>query len=65
VAGWGIAQYPDLLVDEMTIEEAAGARSTLIGLMIVFGLAAVTAVPALLWLYTLVNREEWATTESH
>jgi cytochrome d ubiquinol oxidase subunit II len=65
VAGWGIAQYPDLLVDEMTIAEAAGARSTLIGLMIVFGLAAVTAVPALLWLYTLVNREEWATTESH
>jgi cytochrome d ubiquinol oxidase subunit II len=64
VAGWGIAQYPDLLVDQMTIEEAAGARATLIGLMIVFGLAAVTAVPALLWLYTLVNREEWAT-ESH
>ncbi|MGD9700893.1 MAG: cytochrome d ubiquinol oxidase subunit II [Acidimicrobiia bacterium] len=64
VIGWGISQYPDLLVDELTIADAAGARSTLLGLIIVFGLAAVTAVPALLWLYVLVNREEWATTES-
>ena len=60
VIGWGVGQYPDLLVDELTIADAAGARSTLIGLIIVFGLASVTAVPALLWLYVLVNRSEWA-----
>ncbi len=60
VIGWGVAQYPDLLVDELTIADAAGARSTLIGLIIVFGLASITAVPALLWLYVLVNRSEWA-----
>jgi cytochrome d ubiquinol oxidase subunit II len=60
VIGWGVGQYPDLLVDEMTIADAAGDRSTLIGLVIVFGLAAVTAVPALLWLFWLVNRTEWA-----
>lgn len=60
VVGWGVGQYPDLLVDEVTIAEAAGARSTLIGLIIVFGVAAVTAVPALLWLFWLVNRPEWA-----
>ena len=60
VIGWGVGQYPDLLVDELTIADAAGARSTLIGLIIVFGLASVTAVPSLLWLYVLVNRPDWA-----
>jgi len=60
VIGWGVGQYPDLLVDEMTLAEAAGARSTLIGLIIVFGFASVTAVPAMLWLFVLVNRPEWA-----
>jgi cytochrome d ubiquinol oxidase subunit II len=60
VAGWGIGQYPDLLVDSITIDDAAGARSTLIGLVIVFGLAAITAVPSLLWLYVLVNRPAWS-----
>lgn len=59
VIGWGVAQYPDLLVDEMTIDDGAGARSTLIGLVIVFVAAALTAVPALLWLFALVNQEEW------
>jgi cytochrome d ubiquinol oxidase subunit II len=51
VVGWGVGQYPDVLVDHATIAEAAGARSTLIGLIVVFALAAVTAVPALVWLY--------------
>jgi cytochrome d ubiquinol oxidase subunit II len=63
VIGWGVGQYPDLLVDELTIADAAGARSTLIGLIIVFGLASVTAVPSLLWLFWLVNRPDWAPTE--
>jgi len=60
VIGWAVAQYPDLLVDHVTLESAAGARPTLIGLVIVFAVAGVTAVPALLWLYVLVNRENWA-----
>jgi cytochrome d ubiquinol oxidase subunit II len=61
VVGWGVAQYPDLLVDEMTIAEGAGARPTLIGLIIVFCAAAVTAVPAMIWLFVLVNQDEWQT----
>ena len=61
VIGWGVAQYPDLLVDELTIDAGAGARPTLIGLVIVFGVAAVTAVPALIWLFVLVNQDEWQT----
>jgi cytochrome d ubiquinol oxidase subunit II len=60
VIGWGVAQYPDVLVDQLTIADGAGARSTLIGLLIVFGVAAVTAVPALVWLFVLVNRSDWA-----
>jgi cytochrome bd ubiquinol oxidase subunit II len=59
VVGWGVAQYPDLLVDELTIDAAAGARPTLIGLVIVFGAAAVTAVPAMIWLFVLVNQDDW------
>jgi cytochrome d ubiquinol oxidase subunit II len=59
VVGWGVAQYDWLLVDELTIDEAAGARSTLIGLVIVFGFAAITAVPAMIWLFVLVNQEAW------
>ena len=60
VIGWGVGQYPDILVDAVTIDEAIGARSTQIGLLVVFGLAAVTAVPSLAWLYVLVNRPDWA-----
>ena len=60
VTGWGVAQYPDVLIGHATIAEVAGARPTLIGLIIVFAIAAVTAVPALLWLYVLVDREKTA-----
>jgi cytochrome d ubiquinol oxidase subunit II len=60
VIGWGVAQYDWMLVDELTIDEAAGARPTLIGLIVVFGFAAVTAVPAMIWLFVLVNRDDWA-----
>ncbi|MFW2334970.1 cytochrome d ubiquinol oxidase subunit II [Ilumatobacter sp.] len=59
VIGWGVAQYDWMLVDELTIAEAAGARPTLIGLIIVFGFAAITAVPAMLWLFVLVNQDDW------
>jgi cytochrome d ubiquinol oxidase subunit II len=59
VIGWGVAQYDWILVDELTIADAAGARVTLIGLIIVFAAAAVTAVPAMIWLFVLVNQDEW------
>lgn len=65
VIGWGVGQYPDLLVDQITIEEAAGARPTLIGLVIVFAVAGVTAVPALVWLFVLVNSRAWTEEPAH
>lgn len=60
VVGWGVGQYPDILVDHAEIADVIGARATQIGLLIVFALAAVTAVPALVWLYVLVNGKRWA-----
>lgn len=59
VVGWGVAQYDWILVDEMTIVDAAGDRTTLIGLVIVFVGAAVTVVPAMIWLFVLVNQDQW------
>jgi len=60
VIGWGVGQYPNILVDHAEIDEVIGARPTQIGLIIVFGLAGVTVIPALAWLYVLVNGDRWS-----
>jgi cytochrome d ubiquinol oxidase subunit II len=60
VLGWGVGQYPWLLVDEVRIEDAAGADATLTGLLIAVGLAAVIVVPALGYLYWLTQSERWS-----
>ena len=59
VIGWGVAQYPAMLVDVADIDELAGARATLVALVAVFVLAALVVVPALVWLYILVERPAW------
>jgi cytochrome d ubiquinol oxidase subunit II len=56
VGGWGVAQYPWLLTDTMTIEAAAGARSTLTALLVVAGLAVVVVLPPLAYLLVLTQR---------
>ena len=55
VAGWGLAQYPWILVDAARLDEVAGARATLWSLVGVFGVAAITVVPALGYLYWLTQ----------
>lgn len=60
ISGWGVAQYPWLLVDELTIEEAAGAPATLSGLLIVVVLAGVVVLPALVYLFWLTQSERWS-----
>lgn len=62
VSGWGLGQYPWILVDHMTIGEAAGARATLQGLVVAVGLAAVIVGPALLYLFRLTQSKEWGGT---
>lgn len=56
VVGWGVGQYPWLLVDELTIADAAGARATLWGLVIAFLAATVLVVPPLGYLLWLTDR---------
>ncbi|HEV7761927.1 MAG TPA: cytochrome d ubiquinol oxidase subunit II, partial [Acidimicrobiales bacterium] len=56
LAGWGVAQYPWLLVDQLDLVGAAGADATLWGLVVAFALAGVTAVPALVYLYWVTQR---------
>ena len=58
-SGWGVAQYPWLLVDEVTISDAAGATATLWGLLVVVVLAGVIVLPALTYLFRLTQSETW------
>jgi hypothetical protein len=44
--GWGVAQYPYLLPQSLTIKEGAGASGTLTGVLIVFGVAIVVVLLA-------------------
>jgi cytochrome d ubiquinol oxidase subunit II len=59
VSGWGVGQYPWLLVDEVRIADAGGADATLVGLLVAAGLATVIVVPALAYLYSLTQSTEW------
>ncbi|MCW2794560.1 cytochrome d ubiquinol oxidase subunit II [Nocardioides sp.] len=59
VLGWGVGQYPWMLVDEVSIADAAGASATLAGLLIVVALALVVVVPALAYLFLLTQTEPW------
>ena len=62
ITGWGMGQYPWLLVDQVTINDAAGADATLAGLLVVVGLAGVIVLPALGYLLWLTQSEEWTHT---
>jgi cytochrome d ubiquinol oxidase subunit II len=60
VVGWGVAQYPWLLTDQLRIAAAAGAHATLVGLLVVVGVASVVVVPALAYLFSLTQSQGWA-----
>ncbi|MCP2277880.1 cytochrome d ubiquinol oxidase subunit II [Nocardia amikacinitolerans] len=64
VIGWAVAQTPWMLVDEMLIADAAGARSTLVALLVVVALAAVTVLPALAYLFWLTQTDAWSRDET-
>jgi cytochrome d ubiquinol oxidase subunit II len=56
LAGWAFAQYPYVLVPEVTIEEAATGRATLVAMLVALVGGAVLLVPALVYLYVLFQR---------
>jgi cytochrome d ubiquinol oxidase subunit II len=60
LAGWGVAQYPWVLLDAATIEEVAAGRATMWALVITFGIAAVTVLPALGYMLLLTQRQAWS-----
>jgi cytochrome d ubiquinol oxidase subunit II len=60
IVGWGAAQYPWLLVDEVTIAEAAGAPATLRALLLVAALAGAIVIPPLVYLFRLTQTEAWS-----
>lgn len=60
ILGWGVAQYPWLLVDEVTIAEAAGAPATLRALLVAVALAGIIVLPALGYLLWLTQSEAWS-----
>jgi cytochrome d ubiquinol oxidase subunit II len=56
VWGWAVAQYPYLLPEKLTISEGAAPSEVLTGVLIVFGVAVALVLPALVLLFTLVQR---------
>jgi cytochrome bd ubiquinol oxidase subunit II len=54
--GWGVAQFPYLLPEQLTISDGAASSATLTALLIVFGAAVALVLPALGLLYTLTQR---------
>jgi cytochrome d ubiquinol oxidase subunit II len=62
ILGWGVGQYPWMLVDQLTINDAAGAHATLTALLVVAALAAVIVLPPLSYLLWLTQTEKWSRT---
>jgi cytochrome d ubiquinol oxidase subunit II len=62
VTGWGVGQYPWILVDQLTINEAAGAPATMAGLLLVVALAVLLILPAFAYLLWLTQSERWSET---
>ena len=56
VVSWGLAQWPYLLPETLTVEDAAAPSGTLTALVVAVVLAAVIVLPAFVLLYVLVQR---------
>jgi cytochrome bd ubiquinol oxidase subunit II len=54
VLGWAVAQSPDLLPGELTLEQAAAPDATLVAVLISVGVGMIVLVPSLVYLYRLV-----------
>ena len=56
VWAWGVAQRPDILPGQLTIDQAAAPDSTLTALFVVFGAALIIVLPAFALLFNLHQR---------
>jgi cytochrome bd ubiquinol oxidase subunit II len=55
--GWAVAQYPYVLPPYLTIDQAAAPRTTLVATLVTLIVGGAILVPALVYLYTLFQRE--------
>jgi cytochrome d ubiquinol oxidase subunit II len=55
VAGWGLAQRPNILPG-LTVDEAAASRSTIVAVLVSVAIGAVVVIPSLAFLFGLVLR---------
>jgi cytochrome d ubiquinol oxidase subunit II len=65
VIAWGVAQWPYLLPTSLKVSQAAAPSGTLTAVLVVFGVAAVTVLPAFGLLYVLDQRSLLNVTEDH
>jgi cytochrome d ubiquinol oxidase subunit II len=63
VLGWGVGQYPWILVGSARLHDAAAPPATLWALVVVVGLAAVLVLPPLAYLLTTTQRGWWVRRE--
>jgi cytochrome d ubiquinol oxidase subunit II len=61
---WGVAQWPYLLPESLTVADAAAPSATLTTVVVVFGVAAVVILPAFALLYVLDQRGVLSETDS-
>jgi cytochrome d ubiquinol oxidase subunit II len=54
--GWAAGQYPYMLERSIRISDAAGARTTLVAMLVVLGVGVAVLLPALIWLLVLTQR---------
>lgn len=59
ISGWGVGQYPWLLVDQVRINDAGGAHSTLVALLVAVGCATVVVLPPLAALYWFTQAQRF------
>jgi cytochrome d ubiquinol oxidase subunit II len=57
VWAWGVAQFPYLLPQRVTISQVAAVGATLEEVLVVFVVAVVVVLPSLGWLYVLAQRD--------
>ena len=58
ITGWGVAQYPWIFADQLTLQAAAGATTTLRALLVVVALAAVSVLPSLAYLLWFTQKSK-------
>jgi cytochrome d ubiquinol oxidase subunit II len=59
--GWAAAQYPYVLLPDLTIADAAAGEATLVAMLVALILGSCLLVPALVYLYRLFQRAERST----